>query len=367
MRRTLFGAALALMGLVLLATSVVAQPEEKQALAITPAMRTEVIDGVLKRLNDSYVFPEVAKKMEEAVRRRQKNHEYDSVTDGFQLTKLLTEHLREISHDLHLRVRCSVETLPKPVEGRPSQEEQDKELDFLRRVNYGFEKLERLPGNIGYVDMRFFAQPDLAGSTAASAMSFLASTDALILDLRQNGGGDPAMVAFLCSYFFEGEPVHLNDLYFRPTNETQQYWTLPYVPGKRYVGKDLYVLTSKRTFSGAEECTYNLKNLKRATIIGETTGGGAHPGGSQRINDHFSVWVPVGRAINPITKDNWEGKGVTPDIAVPADQALKTAHLLALEKQVKTTKDLQRKESLQSEVEKLKKELEELKKTAKAP
>ena len=114
----------------------------------------------------------------------------------------------------------------------------------------------------------------------------------------------PAMVALLCSYFFDGEPVHLNDLYWREGDRTQQFWTHPYVPGKRYVGKEIYVLTSKRTFSGAEEFTYNLKNLKRATIVGETTVGGAHPGGTQRINAHFAVWVPSGRAINPITKTN---------------------------------------------------------------
>jgi retinol-binding protein 3 len=135
-----------------------------------------------------------------------------------------------------------------------------------------------------------------------------------------------------CTYLFGPEPVHLNELYWRPGDSTQQFWTLPYVPGKRYVGKPVSVLTSPRTFSGAEEFSYNLKNLKRATLVGETTGGGAHPGGPERVNDHFAVWLPTGRAINPISKTNWEGTGVKPDVEVPADQALATAHLAALRK-----------------------------------
>ena len=152
-------------------------------------------------------------------------------------------------------------------------------------------------------------------------MSFVANTDALIIDVRNNGGGAPSMVAYLCSYLFGPEPVHINDLYFRPENSTHQWWTLPHLPGKRYEGKPVYVLTSKRTFSAAEEFTYNLKTQKRATIVGETTGGGANPGGTRPVAEHFIVFVPSGRAINPITKTNWEGTGVAPDVAVAAELA----------------------------------------------
>jgi C-terminal processing protease CtpA/Prc len=164
-------------------------------------------------------------------------------------------------------------------------------------------------------------------------------------------------VALICSYLFPPEPVHLNDLYFRPANETHQWWTLPYVPGKRLAGKDVYVLTSHRPFSAAEEFTYNLKNLKRATIVGEVTGGGAHPGGPVRINDHFMVGVPSGRAINPYSKTDWEGTGVEPDVKVPAERSLNTAHLMALEKELPTLKSPNLKEAVGAEIEKLKKEL----------
>ena len=199
-----------------------------------------------------------------------------------------------------------------------------------RSTNFGFEKAERLEGNVGYLELRMFMPAELGGETAAAAMNLLANTDALIIDVRKNGGGEPSMVALVSSYLFGPEPVHLNDLYFRPDDSTHQWWTLPHVPGLRYEGKPVYVLTSKRTFSAAEEFTYNLKCLKRATIVGETTGGGAHPGGIEKVHEHFGVFVPSGRAINPITKTNWEGTGVAPDVPVAADRALPTAHLAAL-------------------------------------
>jgi C-terminal processing protease CtpA/Prc len=171
------------------------------------------------------------------------------------------------------------------------------------------------------------------------------------------------MVALICSYLFPGhERVHLNDLYWREGDRTEQFYTLPYVPGRRYLDKEVYVLTSKRTFSGAEEFTYNLKNLKRATIVGEATGGGAHPGGTRRVTDHFAVWVPGGRAINPITKTNWEGTGVTPDVAVPADQALATAHLMALKRLKEKSGDREEAGALEDAVRQAEKELDALKK-----
>jgi C-terminal processing protease CtpA/Prc len=175
-----------------------------------------------------------------------------------------------------------------------------------------------------------FLDPAVCGSTAVAAMNFLGNVDAIIFDLRHNGGGDPKMIAFISTYLFD-EPTHLNDLYDRKKDSRTQYWTLPYVPGKRLPGKPVFVLTSKRTFSGAEEFSYDLKNLKRATIIGETTGGGAHPVSGHRVDDHFRIGVPFAKAVNPISKTNREGTGVEPDVKVPADEALDVAKKMAAE------------------------------------
>jgi len=339
-----------------------AQQPEQQDLTIDAATRTQVIDGILKRLNDSYVFPETAKKMEQAIRERLNNKEYDQITSSKEFATKLTSDLQAVSHDKHLRVRYSFDPIPDRGPRRePTAEEREQEKRDLTWMNHGFTKVERLPGNIGYIDFRGFMDPDLAADTVAAAMNFVNGTDALIIDMRYNGGGNPAMVAFVCSYLFGPEPVHLNDLYWREGNRTDEFWTRKEVPGKRYLNKDVYVLTSKRTFSGAEEFTYNLKNLKRATIVGETTGGGAHPGGGFRINEHFGMFVPTGRAISPITKTNWEGTGVTPDVAVPADQALLVARLMSLKKSLTTLQNPDFKAGVQDEIQKLEKELAALK------
>lgn len=343
-------------------------PPDQPDMMIDAATRTAVIEGALKKLTDNYVFPETAKKMEQAVRERIARKEYDQITSAKTLATTLQGHLQEVSHDKHLRVMFSAEALPRESETdrEPGPEELAREMEFLRTQNFGFEKVERLPGNVGYLDLRGFLPARYGAETVVAAMNFIANTDALIVDLRRNGGGDPAMVALISSYLFEGEPVHLNDLYFRPDNSTRQWWTLPYVPGKRYGGKkEVYVLTSKRTFSAAEEFTYNLKNLKRATIVGETTGGGAHPGGPRRINDHFRIWVPSGRAINPISKTNWEGTGVKPDVDVPADQALKVAHITAMKKVVEKVTDPGRQNAIKRAIESAQKELDEIRQTSK--
>jgi C-terminal processing protease CtpA/Prc len=331
-------------------------------MVIAPQLRTKVIEGVLDRLNESYVFPDVAKQMAAAIHERIARKEYDEVTSAKKLAALLTAHLQAISHDKHLQVNYAAKGLPRP---RKAMTPEDI-ARFRQRAaarNFGFERVERLPGNIGYLDLRGFLPASEAGETAAAAMNFLTHTDALILDLRQNGGGDPSMVALLSSYLFPAEPVvQLSALYFRPDNSTHQWWTLPYVPGKRYLDKPVYVLTSRQTFSAGEACAYDLKSLKRATIIGECTGGGAHPGGPQPIVDKFFVWVPSGRAINPITKTNWEGVGVRPDIETPAKLALKTAQVEALRKvrdSKKTDADAAR--QLGEALDAVQKELDDLK------
>ena len=299
--------------------------------AVDAAARARAIDGAIAKLNASYVFPDVARKMEEAVRARAARGEYDAITDGDAFAERLTDDLRAVSRDRHLGVSFSPVKLPPPPTGGPSPEAREQFRRQLAQTNCAFERVERMAGNVGYLKFNGFADAELCAPTVQAAMGFLANVDALIVDLRDNGGGSPAMVSYVSSWLF-AERTHLNDLWTRTTNSTQEFWTRPDVPGKKLADKPVYVLTSRRTFSGAEEFSYNLKSLKRATIVGETTGGGAHPVNGQRIDDHFMIGVPFARAINPITKTNWEGTGVEPDVKVPAAEALATALKLAAEK-----------------------------------
>jgi len=296
---------------------------------IDAATRQRVIDGAVAKLNEFYVFPDIASKMEQAIRARQKAGEYDAITNGDAFATKLTTHLREVSRDKHLNVNFSPAPAPRGVQ--PAGPDLAAMRRQMERMNCGFEKAERLPPNIGYLKFNMFGRADICGPTATAAMNFLGNVDALIIDLRENGGGDPQMVAFVSSYLFD-ERTHLNDLYSRKENKTEEFWTTTDVPGKRFAGKPVFVLTAARTFSGAEEFAYNLKNLKRATIIGETTGGGAHPVSGHRIDDRFMIGVPFARAINPISKTNWEGTGVEPDVKVAAAEALEVARKLATKK-----------------------------------
>jgi hypothetical protein len=292
--------------------------------------RQRVIDGVAKNLKESYVYPDLAQKMESAIRENQKRGEYDSIVDPDAFANRLTKDLQKVSHDKHLGLNYSPVKLP-PEGQSPSADEQAHFRKMLERTNCAFEKVEVLPRNIGYLKFNAFADPAICGPTAVAAMNFLSHVDAIIFDLRENGGGDPKMVAMMSSYLFD-KPTHLNDLYNRKEDFTTQYWTLPYVPGTTLADKPAFVLTSKSTFSGAEEFTYNLKNLKRATIVGETTGGGAHPVSGHRIDDHFMIGVPFARAVNPVSKTNWEGTGVEPDVSVKSAEALEKAEELAKSK-----------------------------------
>lgn len=300
---------------------------------LTGDVRNQTIDQLESALRDRYVFPDVAEKAIKSVRDNQKSGAYDSLTEGPEFAKALSEHLNSVCKDAHLRVRYSPEVLPVRKErSTPSKAEIEQAEKYTRLSNSNFEKVERLVGNIGYLKFNGFTDGADMERPCKAAFEFLADTDALIIDLRQNGGGSPDGVRHICSYLFDEKPVHLNDLYFRGSAKPQEFWTLKKVPGKRYIGKAVYILVSKRTGSGAEEFTYNLKNLKRATILGENTWGGANPGGVVRLNDHFAVFVPVGRAVNPITKTNWEGTGVDPDIRIDPADALKQAHVRAIEK-----------------------------------
>lgn len=296
---------------------------------VDAATRQQVIARVVALMHERYVFPDVAKQVEAALREPARRTALE-VDDAAAFARALTEALQAVSRDKHLRVMHSALPVPESSGAAPAAADIERFRVEAERGNYGVERIERLPGNIGYLELRGFQRAEWAGEAIAAAMTVLSRTDALIVDLRRNGGGDPATVALLTSYLLD-ERTHLNSLYFRPSDTTQQFWTQDWVPGRRYGGtKPVYVLTSSRTFSGAEEFSYNLQQLKRATIVGETTGGGAHPGELRKVGEHFRMFVATGRAINPISKTNWEGTGVQPDVPVKADDALRVAQLRAL-------------------------------------
>ncbi|KAA5543453.1 S41 family peptidase [Adhaeribacter rhizoryzae] len=303
---------------------------------VTATEQQAAIDTIAQLLNRNYVFPEMAKAMAGFLSTNLKQGVYASITDPALFSERLTSDLQSISKDKHIRVRLNPvfikEVKARQLQGADGDKFAPTMLEQWKTDNYGFKEVKILEGNIGYIDLRNFFPPQFAGETAVAAMNFVGNSKALIIDLRKNSGGWPAMIQLVSSYLFGAEPVHLNNFYFRPTNANTQTWTLPHVTGKRRPDMDVYVLTSKSTFSAAEEFTYNLKNLKRATVIGETTGGGANPGGDEIVNDRFTVFVPSGRAINPITGTNWEGTGVRPDIEVAASEAFFTAQQKALEK-----------------------------------
>ncbi len=319
---------------VLLYVHMAAQHADENRQPLTPAEKKEVIDSFSSLLRRNYIFPDTAEKMSRLVAGKLSKGEYDAITDPVQFARQLNTDLQSVSKDKHLRAGYNPQVV-KELRSRASNDNDElppRLLEQMRKSNYGFMEVKLLPGNIGYMDLRGFVHTRFGGETAIAAMNFLSHADALIIDLRQNGGGSPSMIQLITSYLYGPDPVHLNNFYFRPANAYSQTWTLPYVPGKRRPDIPVYVLTSNRTFSAAEEFTYNLKNLKRATIIGETTGGGAHPGGTMPATDRFTLWVPTGRAINPITNTNWEGTGVEPDIKVKAAEALETAQKKAAEK-----------------------------------
>jgi hypothetical protein len=314
----------------LAALPALAQPGPAPLPALDAARRAAIVDSVTIALDARYVFPEVAQAMVADVRGRLAAGDYDALVRPEEFAQRLTTDLRAICHDRHLMVGIEA---PSPAIGRVDPDLSERlAREHSRRINYGFAKLEHLDGNVGYLKLDGFSGDPEAGLTAVAAMNFLAYCDAVIIDLTENGGGSPAMIQLLTSYLLD-EPTHLNSFYRRANDDMQQFWTLPWVPGPRLSDTLVYVLTSNRTFSAAEEFTYNLKNLERATIVGETTGGGAHPveGHQFDLGDYLVVMsVPFGRAVNPITGTNWEGAGIEPHLPCPADRALDTAYLQAL-------------------------------------
>lgn len=297
---------------------------------IDAAERRRVIAGAGELLEKFYTDAAVARQMAAAVESKEKSGAYSTITDGEVFARQLAEDMRAVSHDGHLGVDYS----PVVDEGREDKAPEGGDAEAQQHMleeNCGFERLEVLPHNIGYVKFNYFGDAVVCGAVANTAMSFVSHTDALIFDLRENGGGDPRMVSVVASWLFE-KATHLNDLVDRQEGSTTQYWTQNWVPGLRMSKQPVYVLTSHGTFSGGEEFTYDLQTQKRAVIVGETTGGGAHPVSEHRIDAHFSIGVPFAHPVNPVTGKDWEGTGVVPDVPVPARDALEKAKQLADER-----------------------------------
>jgi hypothetical protein len=347
--RPAFAAALALV----LASPIQAQQFDRGPDAtIDTATRSRVIEGVLQRIEEGYVVPAKAGEMTQAVRARARRGEYDRITSAHELADSLTAHLRAVSHDRHLEVVYRSQGVRDELPAAdPTGEERRELLEFGRQVNYGLERAERLAGNIGYLEIRSFAfDAEMVDSALAAAMNFLANTQALIIDVRRNGGGDPRMVAAVCSYLMKPNTL-VNKFYWRPLNRWDEFRTGA-VTGRYYgTTKPVYVLTSDETFSGAEEFAYDIQTQRRGEVVGDTTGGGAHPGGMRRVTEQFGVWVPSGRAVNPVTGTNWEGVGVRPDVPVPTKEALRTAHLRALERLLATEREPERRRRLQRAID----------------
>lgn len=297
----------------------IGQEEIRQRLEpIDDETRDQTIKAAIHALNSSYVFPDMARQMDAAITAHAAAGKYAGITSAPRFAQVLTDDLRAVCHDKHLRVR-----LAPSGDGPGNQAPRNPAADADQ--NYGFEKAEVLQGNIGYIKFNGFSASDEARKAAAAAMAVVADCDAVIFDVRGNGGGSPRMVEFLGGYLYD-EPTVLNVFFDRKGKKVSQTKTLAAVPGKKLGSKvPVYVLTSGRTFSCAEEFSYDLQTTKRGVIVGETTGGGAHPVMGRPLGDRFMIMVPFERAENPITKKNWEGTGVEPDIRVPAAEALEAA------------------------------------------
>lgn len=318
-----------------LALSLAAQPAPTP---VSAAGRKATVEALAKELRARYVFPEIAETTAKALQAKAAAGGYDGDTTDATFAAALGKDLRDQSRDLHFRVMVDPEIKAADDDDKPpTPAEIHQAREEMAEFGYGITKLDRLPGNVGYMELRGFGPTYAVAPAYDAAMTLLAGSKAIILDLRRNGGGEPESVAYLLSHFFrEGDVRHLNDIYTRPNDRTQQYWTS--AVRTRFEGP-VYVLTSPRTFSGGEECAYDFQTQKRATLVGETTGGGANPGGMVPLGGGLAAFIPTGRAINPITKTNWEHVGVKPDLVVPAADALKTAWAAIVKDQMKDAKD----------------------------
>jgi Peptidase family S41 len=297
------------------------------ATPLTEQDRTQIIAAAAELLQARYVDRPAGARLARTLQGNARR--WSSISDPSRFAAEVTAWLRRESGDGHLGLSYS----EQPIAESGSDDAftaSEMERWYGPQVNHGVERIERLDGNIMLLELRVFPPPAMAAEVIAAAMNVVAQGDALIIDLRRNGGGAET-VNLVAGYLLEGGRP-LSGIYDRPSDTLRANSSPIWVPGRRFgATKPVYILTSRRTFSAAEALAYDLQALERATIIGEVTGGGAHPYEYRRVHPHFALDLPEGRSVNPITGGNWQGVGVRPDVEVPADAALDRAIALARE------------------------------------
>jgi hypothetical protein len=307
---------------------------------LTNEIKKSVVENLGELLKTGYVKRGLGREMATFIQAQFSEGSYDRNVKASGFAESLTNDMRKCSHDLHLHLiynPAEAEDIEKKALEDPHGERyEDDWWSLVRCDNFGIPKVEYLQGNIGYVKIIYFAPTSLAGSLVVSVMQFLSRADALIFDLRDCRGGDPFTVQLFESYLYSKNKkpklLHTKHSPNELDSEIQQIWTMPYIPGIRLPETPVYILTSNETFSGGEDMAYTLKHHNRATIIGEKTKGGAHPIEELSVGHGFVLIMPNAYPEHPVTKSNWEGKGVTPHIEIQQEQALGCAHQHILEK-----------------------------------
>ncbi len=316
------------------------------------SVQQETLDALQQRLNEEYIFPEKAELFAKHIKTSQSQKTLSEINDCDMFAHVINELMMKATADKHLHVTFSPFALPEETPESKAVYAK-RESEFMQSLNYGFEQVQRLPFNIGYINLVLFAETAQGGPQLESAMNLLRYTNALIIDLRESRGGSPAMVDLIASYLMN-ERTNTSNIYYRKEDRLEQRFTVNEVNGEHYgQQRPVYILTSKDTFSAAEDLAYTLKHLNRATIVGEITGGGAHPGDMVRLTNHFESFIPNGRSINPITKTNWEGVGVQPNIKTAADNALNIAQQQILKGLKAKETNLGRADRMQKRIDRL--------------
>lgn len=310
---------------------------------LTPAVKSAVIDAVAARLESTYIDTAAAPQIVKALRARQQARAYDAITNPAQFGETVTRDLQSVNGDLHLGLRFSKEPPLPPGRGVSA-------FGDPRLLNFGMGKAEILDGNVGYLEITAFTGGDYRDAVV-DALRFLSWTDAVILDVRRNGGGASDMSHFIFSHFLGSTPVPTIDVRTRASSEPSHRMSLADVPGPRRPEVPLFVLISQATGSAAEEFSFVLKNRGRATLVGRRTAGAGHMVAQVPVGHGFTVSVSITRVFDPQTGAEWEQVGVQPDLPVAPEQALLAAHAAALKAVAALTTDPNRSEVLRRLIE----------------